>query len=43
MVSFKEEIIRDPCVFGLRCKDTLAKILALCKGLPTLEAAITKA
>ena len=43
MVSFKEEIIRDPCVFGLRCKDTQAKILALCKGLPTLEAAITKA
>ena len=37
------EIIRDQLMFGLRCKDTQAKILALCKGLPTLEAAITKA
>ena len=43
MVSYKEEIIRDQCVFGLRCKDTQAKILALGKGLPTLEAVITKA
>ena len=30
-------------MFGLRCKDTQAKILALGKGLPTLEAVITKA
>ena len=43
MVSYKEEIIRDQCVFGLRCKDTQAKILALGKGLPTLDAVITKA
>ena len=43
MVSYKEEIIRDQCVFGLRNKDTQAKILALGKGLPTLEAVITKA
>ena len=43
MVSYKEEIIRDQCVFGLRCKDTQAKILAMGKGLPTLEAVITKA
>ena len=42
MVSYKEEIIRDQCVFGLRCKDTQAKILALGKGLPTLDAVITK-
>ena len=27
----------------MRCKDTQAKILALDKGLPTLEAVITKA
>ena len=43
MVSYKEEIIRDQCVFGLRNKDTQANILALGKGLPTLEAVITKA
>ena len=43
MVSYKEEIIRDQVVFALRCKDTQAKILALGKGLPTLEAVITKA
>ena len=43
MVSYKEEIIRDQCVFGLRCKDTQAKILALGKGLPTLDVVITKA
>ena len=43
MVSYKEELIRDQCVFGLRCKDTQAKILAMGKGLPTLEAVITKA
>ena len=43
MVSYKEEIIRDQCVFGLRSKDTQAKILALGKGLPTLEAVIMKA
>ena len=43
MVSYKEEIITDRCVFGLRCKDTQAKILALGKGLPTLDAVITKA
>ena len=30
-------------MFILRCKDTQAKILALDKGLPTLEAVITKA
>ena len=43
MVSYKEEIIRDQCVFGLRNKGTQANILALGKGLPTLEAVITKA
>ena len=43
VVSYKEEITRDQCLFGLRCKDTQAKILALGKGLPTLEAIITKA
>ena len=43
VISYKEEIIRDQCVFGLRCKDTQAKILALGKGLPTLKAVITKA
>ena len=43
VISYKEEIIRDQCVFGLRCKDTQAKILALGKGLPTLDAVITKA
>ena len=43
MVSYKEEIIRDQCVFGMRCKDTQAKILALGKGLPTLDVVITKA
>ena len=32
IVSYKEEIIRDQCVFGLRCKDTQAKILALARG-----------
>ena len=37
------EIIKDQLMFGLRCKDTQAKILALGKGLPTLEAVITKA
>ena len=41
-VSYKEEIIRDQCVFGLRCKDTQAKILALGKGLPTLDEVFTK-
>ena len=30
-------------MFGLRCKDTQAKTLFLGKGLPTLEAVITKA
>ena len=43
VVSYKEEIIRDQCVFGLRCKDTQAKILALGKGLPTLDEVLTKA
>lgn len=42
LVSSKE-IIRDQCVFGSRCKDTRAKIQALDKGLPSLEAVITKA
>ena len=37
MVSYKEEIIRDQCVFGLRCKDTQAKKLPLGKGLPRLS------
>ena len=37
------EIIRDQCVFGLRCKDTQAKILALGKGLPTVDEVLTKA
>ena len=41
--SYKEEIIRDQCVSGLRCKDMQAKILALGKGLPTLEVVINKA
>ena len=43
LVSYKEEIIRDQCVFGLRCKDTQAKILALGKGLPTVDEVLTKA
>ena len=43
MVSYKEEIIKDQVVFGLRCKDTQAKILALGKGLPSLEAVILRA
>ena len=43
VVSYKEEIIQDQCVFGLRCKDTQAKILALGKGLPTLDEMLTKA
>ena len=38
-----DEIIRDQGVFGLRCKGTQVKILALGKGLPSLEAVITKA
>ena len=41
--SYKEEMIRDQCVSGLSCKDTQAKILALGKGLPSLEAVINKA
>ena len=41
MVSYKEEIIRDQCVFGLRCKDTQAKILVLGKGLSTLDEVLT--
>ena len=43
IVSYNEEIIRDQCLFGLRNKDTQAKMLDLDKGLPTLEAVITKA
>ena len=43
VTTYKEEIIRDQCVFGLRCKDTQAKILALGSGLPTLESVIIKA
>ena len=43
MVSYEEEIIRDQCVFGLRCKDTQVKILALGKGLPMLDEVLTKA
>ena len=43
MVSYKEEIIRVQCVFGLRCKETQDKILVRGKGLPTLDAVITKA
>ena len=42
MISYKEEIIRDQCVYGLRCKDTQAKILALGTELPTLEAVVAK-
>ena len=38
-----DEIIRDQVVFGLRCKGTQVKILALDKGLPSLAAVITKA
>ena len=38
-----DEIIRDQVVFGLRCKGTQVKILALGMGLPSLEAVITKA
>ena len=38
-----DKIIGDQVVFGLRCKDTQVKILALGKGLPSLEAVITKA
>ena len=41
-ISYKEEIIRDQCVYGLRCKDTQAKILALGTELPTLEAVVAK-
>ena len=43
MVSYKEEIIRNQCVVGFRNKDTQANILAMVKGLPTLEAVIRKA
>ena len=43
MVSYNEEIIRYQRLFGLGNKDTQAKILALDKGLPTLEAVIMKA
>ena len=43
LVSYKEEIIRDQCLFGLRCKDTQAKILPLAKGLPMLDEVLTKA
>ena len=39
----QEEIIRDQCISGLRCKDTQAKILAMGKGLPTLDAVINEA
>ena len=39
----QEELIRDQCAFGLRCKDTQAKILALGKGLPMLDEVIMKA
>ena len=42
MISYKEEMIRDQCVYGLRCKDTQAKILALGTELPTLEAVVAK-
>lgn len=41
--SYKEEIIRDQCVSGLRCRETQGKILALGTGLPTLDAVIAKA
>ena len=43
LFSYKEMIIMDQCVFGLRCKDTQAKILALGKELPTLDKVSVKA
>ena len=42
-VSYKEEMIRDQCVYGLQSNDTQAKILALGSKLLPLEDVVNKA
>ena len=42
-VSYKEEMIRDQCVYGLQSSDTQAKILSLGSKLLPLEDVVNKA